>query len=79
MRHTIKVPSLGGDPTSPIVVVQWHAAVGAMLNEGDPMLIVETDKVDTEVPAPMTGTLVEILAPDGTELAVGAALCVIEQ
>lgn len=78
MRHTIKVPSLGGDPASPVVVVQWHAEVGATLTEGDPMLVVETDKVDTEVPAPMSGTLVEILAPDGTELAVGSPLCVIE-
>jgi pyruvate/2-oxoglutarate dehydrogenase complex dihydrolipoamide acyltransferase (E2) component len=75
-RHTIKVPPLG-DATQ-ISVVEWQVAVGGEATTDATLVILETDKVDTELPAPIAGTLVEILAPEGAEVAVGDPLCVIE-
>lgn len=76
-RSKIKLPNLG-DGVDTAVVVDWHVAVGDTVEAGAPLLIVETDKIDTEVPSPMGGVLVEILATPGAELAAGDPICIIE-
>lgn len=76
-QHTVGVPELG-ESAEAVVVVEWIVSVGEDVAAGDPLLIVETNKIDTEVPAPFAGVVVELLAAVGAELAVGDPLCIIE-
>ncbi|HLU32243.1 MAG TPA: biotin/lipoyl-containing protein, partial [Acidimicrobiia bacterium] len=66
VRHKIKVPSLG-EAVQTVVVVAWHVSEGDQVAADAPLVTVETDKVDTEVPAPISGTVRELLAPVGAE------------
>lgn len=77
VQTTVKVPVLG-EVVDSIVVVQWHVAVGEVVGPDTTLVTLETDKVDTDMPSPLAGTLVAILAVEGTELNVGDPLCVIE-
>ncbi|MEX1124522.1 MAG: biotin/lipoyl-containing protein [Acidimicrobiia bacterium] len=77
MRHTVKVPKLG-DTTSEVVLVKWHVEIDRRVELGDPLAAVETDKADVDIEVPVAGVLIEHLAEEGDELAVGAALAVIE-
>ncbi|HEY9343805.1 MAG TPA: dihydrolipoamide acetyltransferase family protein [Inquilinus sp.] len=52
----------------------WLAAVGDTVREGDPLVELETDKVTVEIPAPASGTLVEILIATDQDAAPGAVL-----
>ncbi|WP_221938833.1 dihydrolipoamide acetyltransferase family protein [Mycobacterium sp. KBS0706] len=52
----------------------WLAAVGDTVREGDPLVELETDKVTVEVPAPASGTLVEILIATDQDAVPGAVL-----
>ena len=61
-----------------VVVVQWHREVGGRIEADDVLVTVETDKVDTDVPSPIAGTIVEIAASVGSELSIGEPLCVLE-
>jgi 2-oxoglutarate dehydrogenase E2 component (dihydrolipoamide succinyltransferase) len=56
----------------------WLAAMGDTVREGDPLVELETDKVTVEVPAPASGTLVEILVATDQDTAPGAVLGRIE-
>jgi 2-oxoglutarate dehydrogenase E2 component (dihydrolipoamide succinyltransferase) len=56
----------------------WLATVGDTVREGDPLVELETDKVTVEVPAPASGTLVEILIATDQDAAPGAVLGRIE-
>ena len=60
------------------VVTRWHAAEGDTVREGEPLLEVEADKVNVEVPAPVTGRLEQIVALVGDEVPVGGILATIE-
>jgi 2-oxoglutarate dehydrogenase E2 component (dihydrolipoamide succinyltransferase) len=55
-------------------VVRWLKAVGDAVAADEPLLEISTDKVDTEIPAPVAGTLVEITAGDDATVAVGGQL-----
>ncbi len=56
------------------VVTEWLVAVGDTVTEGQPVVRVESDKVDAEVEAPASGTLTEILVADGQTAEVGDVL-----
>ena len=56
------------------VVSEWLVAVGDTVTEGQPIVRVESDKVDAEVESPGAGTLAEIVVPDGETAEVGAVL-----
>lgn len=58
-------------------LVEWHAGVGDRVTTGDPLATVETEKVDTDLPAPGTGMLAEILVPAGATVPVGTILAYI--
>lgn len=77
MRHRVKLPRLG-DTTQTVLIAEWIAGVGDPVATGAPLVLVETDKVTTEVPSPVTGTLVERLVAEQDEVDVGASICVIE-
>ena len=70
------MPQLGETVTEG-TLTRWLREVGASVTEGDPLFEVATDKVDTEVPAPATGTLSEILVGEGETVDVGTKLAVI--
>jgi pyruvate dehydrogenase E2 component (dihydrolipoamide acetyltransferase) len=56
------------------VVAEWLVAVGDTVTEGQPIVRVESDKVDAEVESPGAGRLSEIVVPDGETAEVGAVL-----
>ena len=76
MRFTIKLPKLG-DTTEEVVVLEWLAEVGDTVTAGDDLLRVETDKVDSDVPSPVSGTLAEHLVAVDDEVGIGAPIAVI--
>jgi pyruvate/2-oxoglutarate dehydrogenase complex dihydrolipoamide acyltransferase (E2) component len=77
LRHKVKMPKLG-DTVSEVVVIERRVEVGSRIIEGDPLLTVQTDKVDTDVPSPLTGTVVEWLVAPDDEIAVGVPIAVLE-
>ena len=76
MRYTIKLPKLG-DTTELVVVLEWLAEVGDTVPAGDDLLRVETDKVDSDVPSPVSGTLVEQLVAVDDEVDIGDPIAII--
>lgn len=77
MRAQIKLPKLG-DTANSVVVISWVVDVGASVSEGDPLLTVQTDKVDVDVPSPLSGTVVEHLVGPDDEISVGTPVAVVE-
>ena len=70
------MPALGESVTEG-TVTRWLKQVGEFVNADEPLLEVSTDKVDTEIPAPASGILTEILAPEDATVAVGSVIAVI--
>jgi pyruvate/2-oxoglutarate dehydrogenase complex dihydrolipoamide acyltransferase (E2) component len=77
VRVTVKLPKLG-DTANEVVVIEWHVDVGAPVAEGDPLITVQTDKVDVEVPSPVSGTVKEQLVGADEEISVGTPIAILE-
>jgi 2-oxoglutarate dehydrogenase E2 component (dihydrolipoamide succinyltransferase) len=71
------MPQLGETVTEGTVIA-WHKKVGDAVKVDENLFDIETDKVTAEIPAPAAGVLKEILVREGTTVAVGARLAVIE-
>ncbi len=76
MASDVTLPALGESVTEG-TVTRWLKQVGDQVAVDEPLLEVSTDKVDTEIPSPVAGTLVEIRAHEDDTVAVGAVLAVI--
>ena len=76
MATEVNLPALGESVTEG-TVTQWLKAVGDDVAVDEPLLEVSTDKVDTEIPSPVAGTLLEIRADEDETVEVGAVLAVI--
>ena len=74
----VTLPSLGESVTEGIVT-RWMKQVGESVQRDEPLYEISTDKVDSEMPAPASGILVEILVAEGDTVAVGARLAVISE
>ncbi|MFE1242433.1 2-oxoglutarate dehydrogenase, E2 component, dihydrolipoamide succinyltransferase [Streptomyces tendae] len=72
----VVLPALGESVTEG-TVTRWLKSVGDSVEEDEPLLEVSTDKVDTEIPAPASGTLLEIVVGEDETAEVGAKLAVI--
>jgi 2-oxoglutarate dehydrogenase E2 component (dihydrolipoamide succinyltransferase) len=72
----VTMPALGESVTEG-TVTRWLKQVGDTVEVDDPLLEVSTDKVDTEIPSPVAGTLVEITAGEEQTVEVGGQLAVI--
>ncbi|SDF53339.1 2-oxoglutarate dehydrogenase E2 component [Blastococcus aurantiacus] len=72
----VTMPALGESVTEG-TVTRWLKAVGDEVTADEPLLEVSTDKVDTEIPAPVSGTLLEITVNEDETVDVGAQLAVI--
>ncbi|MGH9108714.1 MAG: biotin/lipoyl-containing protein, partial [Acidimicrobiales bacterium] len=70
------MPQLGETVTEG-TITRWIKAVGEEVARDEPLFEVSTDKVDSEVPAPASGVLSEILVQEGETVEVGARLAVI--
>jgi pyruvate dehydrogenase E2 component (dihydrolipoamide acetyltransferase) len=57
----------------------WHRSAGDPVTEGEPLLEIGTDKVDTDIPAPVSGTLAEVRVGEGETVPVATVLAIIEQ
>ena len=79
MASTTRVvmPQLG-ESVHEGTISKWLVKVGDKVVEFEPMLEVDTDKVNAEVPAPVTGILREILAKEGETVQAGAEIAVVE-
>lgn len=76
MATKVLVPKLG-EGVEEVTVTKWLKKVGDPVRELEPLLEVNTDKVDTEIPAPATGTVLKIEAQEGQAARVGQLLAVI--
>ena len=65
MRHLILLPDLG-QTTSEATVLQWLKQIGQKVSRGEPLLVVQTDKVDMDVESFVDGYLREVLVAEGT-------------
>lgn len=76
MATKVFVPRLG-EGVDEVTVTKWLKQVGDSIKELEPLLEVNTDKVDTEIPAPASGTILKIAMQEGTAAKVGELLAVI--
>ena len=78
MATEILMPELG-ESVHEGTVSRWLKQVGDFVKEDEPVVEIMTDKVNTELGAPASGTLVKILIPEGGDVAVFATMGVIEE
>jgi 2-oxoglutarate dehydrogenase E2 component (dihydrolipoamide succinyltransferase) len=78
MATKILVPRLG-EGVDELTIVKWLKAEGSPVKELESLLEVETDKVVTEIPSPVSGTLLKILVPENTSAQVGEIMAWIGQ
>jgi 2-oxoglutarate dehydrogenase E2 component (dihydrolipoamide succinyltransferase) len=76
MATKVLVPLLG-EGIEEVTVTKWLKHECDSVNELEPLLEVNTDKVDTEIPAPVSGTVLKILTEEGVPAKVGAVLAFI--
>ncbi len=76
MATKVFVPRLG-EGVDEVTVTKWLKQVGDSVQELEPLLEVNTDKVDTEIPAPASGTVLQIIAQEGVPAKVGELLAII--
>ena len=76
MATKVLVPLLG-EGVEEVTVIKWLKKEGDSINELEPLLEVNTDKVDTEIPAPTSGTVLKIVAAEGAPAKVGTVLAFI--
>ena len=74
--ENVTLPALGESVTEG-TVTRWLKAVGDEVAVDEPLLEISTDKVDTEIPSPIAGTLQQILVQEDETVEVGAVLAVI--
>src|SRR5437870_9880096 len=73
----VTMPQLG-ESVHEGTISKWLVQPGDRIVEFEPMLEVDTDKVNAEVPAPVSGVLKEILAKEGETVQAGAEIAVVE-
>jgi 2-oxoglutarate dehydrogenase E2 component (dihydrolipoamide succinyltransferase) len=76
-KLNILLPAMG-EGVFEATVNKWLVSEGNQVKEDDPLVEVATDKVDSEVPSPATGTIVTIVAREGSVVKVGEVLAIVE-
>lgn len=71
------MPKLG-ESVIEATILNWEKEIGDTIEMDENVVVIATDKVDTEVPSPVEGKLVEILFQEGDTVAIGTAIAVIE-
>ena len=76
MSVSVKMPQLGESVTEG-TITRWLKNVGEHVNADEPLVEISTDKVDTEIPSPVTGILLSLAAQEDDVVEVGAELALI--
>ena len=76
-RVNIVLPAMG-EGVIEATIIKWLVAEGTAVTEEDPIVEVATDKVDSEVPSPESGTIIELIAKEGSVPKVGETIAVLE-
>ncbi len=74
---SIQMPQLG-ETIIEGTILKWLKQEGDTIERDEPLFEISTDKVDTEVPSPVAGTVTKILVPEGETVAVGTELAEID-
>src|SRR5437899_4185920 len=77
MPTTVTMPQLG-ETVVEGTILKWLKKEGEEIGLDEPLFEISTDKVDTEVPSPVAGTLKEIKVQEGETVSVGTELAVID-
>ncbi len=79
MRKEVIIPRLGSsDESDRVKILRWLRQPGERVEKGEPLVEVETDKVNVEIEAPEAGRLLEIRAEAGAEARFNAVVGIIE-
>ena len=78
MANQILVPALGESITE-ATVSKWHKQIGEKINSDEPIVELETDKINVEVPSPFSGILFSIKVKEGDTVQVGGLLGIINE
>ncbi|MBN2667045.1 MAG: 2-oxo acid dehydrogenase subunit E2 [Bacteroidales bacterium] len=76
-RMNIILPSMG-EGVIEATITKWLVKAGADVKEDDPIVEVATDKVDSEIPAPSSGTISSFLVKEGSVVKVGETIAILE-
>ncbi|NNF04308.1 MAG: 2-oxoglutarate dehydrogenase, E2 component, dihydrolipoamide succinyltransferase [Rhodothermales bacterium] len=76
VRVEIEMPKMG-ESIMEGTIIAWHKQPGDSIEEDETLLEIATDKVDTDVPSPASGTVLELLAEEGETVEVGTIIAVI--
>ncbi len=76
MATQVLVPLLG-EAVEEVTIMQWLKKEGDSVQELEPLVEVNTDKVDTEIPSPASGVVLKIFAAEGETVSVGTVMAVI--
>jgi len=73
MAFDVVMPQMG-ESIAEATILKWHRKVGEMIGKDETLYEISTDKVDAEIPAPIGGTLLEILVPENQTVPVGSVV-----
>jgi pyruvate/2-oxoglutarate dehydrogenase complex dihydrolipoamide acyltransferase (E2) component len=75
----VVIPRLGSsDESDGVKILRWLKAKGDMVKKGEPLLEVETDKVNVEIEAPDSGFLSEVRAQEGDAVSFNSVVAIID-
>jgi 2-oxoisovalerate dehydrogenase E2 component (dihydrolipoyl transacylase) len=78
MTTTLTMPEVGETVTEG-TIERWLKKPGDHVDKYEPIVEINTDKVDVEIPSPVTGTVTELLVEEGAVVEIGAPLAIIEE
>ena len=76
MATVVRMPQLGESVVEG-TILRWLKQPGERIAKHEPLLTISTDKIDTEVPAPVDGVLLEVTAPEGATVRAGTVIATI--
>ena len=79
MKKEVVIPRLGSsDESDEVKILRWLRQKGETVQRGEPLLEVETDKVNVEIEAPDSGLLSEVRAQEGQVVSFNSVVAIIE-
>jgi len=80
MKKEVVIPRLGSsDESDEVKILRWLKKTGEMVEKGEPLFEVETDKVNVEIEAPDSGYLTEIRIEEGQVARFNSVVAIIER
>ena len=80
MKREVVIPRLGSsDESDEVKILHWLKQEGESVQKGEPLLEVETDKVNVEIEAPDSGLLSEVRAREGEVVGFNSVVAIIER